>query len=238
MPVAKSYQHLTTVGEPFKESGRMYILVQAPKGEKKVRWYSDAEYQKMYPDEKPIDIMMTFNARHAFGFGEKGYILIYKGDNVEEWFENDHTNIWYNLTFGYYTPSKFEPPKVLMGVEAVKLTWDEVKQDDIHMKSHAEVAAYVSKLLGGSSNTKSEFQGQKDEWLQKEVKIREKKTKESQFGTKHTYTMDDAEGNTYVWETGAKDYSCDAAVSLKMKVKEHKEIGGEKVTVVWYCKEV
>ena len=50
--------------------------------------------------------------------------------------------------------------------------------------------------------------------------------------------MVDAESNTYVWETGAKNYESGTEVKLKMKVKAHKEIDGEKCTIVWYCKEI
>ena len=50
MAVAKTYAHMKVEGEPFKENGRMYVNVIAPKGIKKVRWYSDAEYRRMYPE--------------------------------------------------------------------------------------------------------------------------------------------------------------------------------------------
>ena len=49
--------------------------------------------------------------------------------------------------------------------------------------------------------------------------------------------MVDAEGNTYIWETGTKNYTSGTTIKLKMKVKTHKEVKGEKCTVVWYCKE-
>ena len=42
MAVAKTYEKMALVGEPFQENGKMYVNVQAPKGIKKVRWYSDA----------------------------------------------------------------------------------------------------------------------------------------------------------------------------------------------------
>ncbi len=76
MPVAKTYQSFEQVGEPFSENGRFYVLVKAPKGEKKVRWYSDAEYRRMYPDAVKENDLMDFDARHAFGFREGGYITI------------------------------------------------------------------------------------------------------------------------------------------------------------------
>ena len=69
-------------------------------------------------------------------------------------------------------------------------------------------------------------------------KNNKKSSKENHFGTKHTYTLEDSEGNLYVWETGARDYPTNASVSLKMKVKEHKEINGEQCTIVWYCKQI
>ena len=235
MAVAKSYEKMALVGEPFKESGRMYIYVAAPKGQKKVRWYTDSEYHKMYPNETPIS---TFNARQAFGFGDKGYITIYRGRNVEDWAEQDRTNIWRNLIFGYYTPSKFEARKTDKDVIALKLFWDDIKATDISIKSDEEVIKYVNSLYHMDDNCESKYQGAKDEWLQKQVTIREKKTKDSRFGAKHSYLMSDAENNLYIWETGAKDYSCDTIVSLKMKVKEHQEINGEECTIVWYCKEV
>ena len=238
MPVAKTYAKMEINGVPFEENGRMYVNVFAPKGLKKVRWYSDTEYKRMYPDDFGIENPFTFNARDAFGFGADGFITIYKGKNVKEWAENDRTNIWYNLTFGYYTPGRLDAPHLIDGIEPIKLKWEEVAAKGNTMKSHDEVRQYVNQLLILDTTSTSEHQGTKDEWLQKKVKVTEKKSNEGHFGTKHTYTLEDAEGNLYIWETGAKDYQIDATVSLKMKVKEHKEIDGNKVTVVWYCKEV
>ena len=237
MAVAKTYEHMTIQGEPFQENGRMYVNVLAPKGLKKVRWYTETEYKRMYPNEVIEHNIMDFNARHVFGFGDKGYITIYKGQNVEEWAENDRTNIWFNLTFGYYTPSKFESPKVLMDIEPIKLYWADVVDHDDRMKPHDEVKKYVDQLLHPHQISTSEYQGTENEWLQKLVTVKEKKTKENHFGTKHTYTLIDNDNNLYIWETGAKDYSCNTTISLKMKVKAHQEINNEKVTIVWYCKE-
>lgn len=107
---------------------------------------------------------------------------------------------------------------------------------DDRMKSHEEVKKIVANLLYEESH--SQYQGEINAWLQKEVTVEEKKSDESRFGLKHTYTLNDAEGNTYIWQTGAKDYARGTTVLLKMKVKEHKEIENKKVTVVWYCKEV
>ena len=238
MAVAKTYEKMALVGEPFQENGKMYVNVQAPKGIKKVRWYSDAEYRRMYPNAVTEHDIMDFDAHHAFGFDKTGFITIYKGQKVEDWAENDRTNIWFNLTFGYFTPGNLVHQELIDGITPIKLTWEEVAAEGNKMKPHEEVQKYVNSLFTSTGNSQSQYQGAENEWLQKTVTVREKKTKDSRYGDKHTYTLVDAENNIYVWETGAKNYALDATVSLKMKVKEHKEINGEKVTVVWYCKEI
>ena len=243
MPTARSYDRYSLDGEPFKENGRMYVYVMMPNGNKKVRWYTEAERaaqdRKAGIETKKENDLMDFNARHAFGFGEKGYITIYKGDRalVERWAENDRTNIWRNLTFDYYTPSKFPTPEVLTGIEPIQLKWEQVMDHDDRMKPHEEVAKLVDSLIRVrplASN--STYQGEENTWLEKEVIVKENITHEDHFGEKHTHFMRDSEGNTYVWETGAKNLEVGMAVKLKMKVKAHKEINGEKCTVVWYCK--
>ena len=236
MAVAKTYANCSLIGDPFKEKGKWYVNVNAKSGVKKVRWYSDAEYQRMYPDTVVETDIMDFDARHAFGFGPEGYITIYKGKNVEEWADADRRNIRYNCTFLYYTPGRLERPSLIDGIEPIRLNWEQVAAKDNKMKPHEEVKKIVATLLQDDSG--SMYQGEVNEWLQKTVTVRAKKSADSRYGTKHTYTLEDAEGNTYIWETGSKDYANNQTISLKMKVKEHKEIGNEKVTVVWYCKEV
>ena len=239
MPVAKSYENCDLKGEPFKENGKLYVLIIKNGEEKKVRWYTDTEYARMYPAAKgglvSKDIMMTFNARHAFGFDDAGYITLYRGNSevIKEWARLTWPpRAWYNETFGFFTPSKLNPGAAPEGIEPIKLTWDEVKQDDIHMKSHEEVKRYVDVLIGPTPTQSDKWAI--NEWIEKTVKIQTKETNESHFGTKFTYNMCDTENNTFIWTTGAKDYSVDAVVTLKMKVKEYKE----NAVVVWYCKEL
>lgn len=234
MAVAKTYEKMEISGEPFVENKRMYVNVITPKGLKKVRWYSDAEYRRMYPDAVVVHDVMDFNAKHVFGFEETGYITIYKGSNVEGWANEDRTNIRFNCTFGFYTPGQLDTPHLIDGIELIRLMWEEVMDHDDRMRPHAEVQKIVAAKLGTLS--KSEYQGKENEWLEKEVTVRENKAREDHFGEKHTHTLVDAEGNTYVWETGAKNLACGETVHLKMKVKAHKEVNGEKTTIVWYCK--
>ena len=239
MPTAKTYEKFSLDGEPFKENGRMYVYVLAPKGKKKVRWYSEAEYNKMYPEAvKEHD---NFNARYAFGFRDEGFITLYKGneDDIRAWAQAEWPpKAWYNTLFHFYTPGFMPIINLPDNIVPIKLTWDEVKENDTQMKSDTEVENYVMAQITDLVSNTSQFQGAENEWLEKEVTIRENKTNENYFGEKHTHVMCDAAGNTYIWETGAKNFEVGMAIKLKMKVKAHKEINGEKCTIVWYCKEI
>ena len=222
MPVAKTYAQYETEGEVFKENGRTYVNIKTAKGLKKVRWYSDTEYKRMYPDEIQERDIMDFDARTAFGFGDESFITLYKGRNVKEWAENDRTNIRYNCTLLYFTPGRLTLPKLDEGIEPIQLKWEEVAAKGNRMKPHEEVRKYVDKLLLLEDACKSNYQGSEDQWLQKTVTIREKKKDETRFGTAYTYFMVDAEDNTYVWKTGTKNYTNNQTLFLKMKVKAHK----------------
>ncbi len=238
MPTAKTYENFPLDGEPFKENGRMYVNITTPKGIKKVRWYSDAEYQKMYPEVTAIN---DFNANYAFGFREEGFITLYKGDEdaIRNWAQAEWPpKAWYNTLFHFYTPGFMPITNLPNTITPIKLTWDEVKLNETQMKDDNEIEKYVMARITGLDHFTSEFQGEKDTWLEKEVTISKNTKSENYFGEKHTHIMHDAEGNIYVWETGAKNFEVGMVIKLKMKVKAHKEINGEKCTVVWYCKEI
>ena len=239
MAVAKTYAKMQVSGDPFMENKRMYVNVITPKGLKKVRWYSDAEYKRMYGEKvNEVHNIMDFNARHVFGFGPDGYITIYRGnqEKLQEFREDHQDSFRFNLTFSIYTPSHIRVCNLPADITPIRLNWEEVMDHDDRMKPHDEVHKIVARKLGLTNN--SAYQGEINEWLQKTVTITKKKSNETHFGTKHTYTLQDSKGNNYIWETGAKDYESGKTVSLKMKVKEHKEIDGNEVTVVWYCKEI
>ena len=86
--VAKSYQGLPIVEEPYVKSGKTYCKVKMKSGSaKEVRVYSQKEYDKMYPAPpakwKP--------QREMLGFGEDGYVIIFNGAGPhEEFFEKNN----------------------------------------------------------------------------------------------------------------------------------------------------
>ena len=79
MPVAKSYKELPICGEPYEKNKRMYVVVECKNGHRKeVRWYTEDEYAKMYPEEE-VKPQRLRSVKEVLGFS-KGYITIFKGD--------------------------------------------------------------------------------------------------------------------------------------------------------------
>lgn len=221
-----------------------------------VRWYTEREYEAQQraaerrAEQKAIKQearRIKFAARNAFGFGEAGYITLYKGDMevLSEYFksftidEEGHRAAWYNLIFGWYTPSKLSVPTNLpKGIEAVQLDWDVVRdpedEENLQMRDNEWVIDYVQKLLAVPS--KSEYQGEVGSWIECNVTVVKKVTLNGRYGDSYMHIMQDANENVYVWTTSSKSLDIDAQYNIKMKVKEHKEYKGTKQTIVWYCK--
>ena len=240
MAVARSYEKYEIQGEPFKESGRWYVNVMAPKGLKKVRWYSDAERASQDRKTKISTTDLDFNARHAFGFGDAGYITLYQGDTEEirEWAQSVWPpRAWYNLIFDFYTPSNMEVENLPESIIPIKLSWEEVQEEGYHIKPYDKVREYVLSLIKHSYGIESIFQGTLNTWIERDLVVYSKQTVNSSYGEKHTYMLMDANQNFYQWTTNVKNYEIGTSMHLKMKVKTHTTIDNVKTTVVWYCKE-
>lgn len=216
-----------------------------------VRWYTDsqrasmdkaAEKRKAVVAAKVEANRVRFAARNAFGFGKAGFITLIWGDNdgIQEWRgELPMHTVLYNNIFGWYIPSEKTPDLIPERFSSKRLDWTEVRDDsdteDLSMKEHEVVRKYVYELKFGAS--KSEYQGEKDSWLEKDVTITKNIPLDSQYGLSHMHVMEDEDGNVYVWTTASKNIEENTTVHMHMKVKDHKEYNGIKQTVVYYCKE-
>ena len=139
--VAKSYQGLPIVEEPYVKSGKTYCKVKMKSGStKEVRVYSQKEYDKMYPAPpakwKP--------QREMLGFGEDGYVIIFNGAGpYEEFFEKSIAR--YHRIMGWYVPSNETVPVLPDGVTAVMLPWEYVGGNNGELYAEADVVEGVRK---------------------------------------------------------------------------------------------
>ena len=216
-----------------------------------VRWYTDSQRASMDKAAerraavKKEQNHIKFAARNAFGFFDNGYITIFKGDIhiLNEWAHETYPcRARYANHLGWYVPSNKEVENLPDGITPIKLTWDEVRDENdpenLNMKDYDEVKKYIDKLLYGEKQvSKSEYQGTIGDWIIREVIVKKNIEVESRYGLSHMHIMEDNDGNVYVWNTASKNIEVNTALTMRMKVKDHKEYQDTKQTIVYYCKE-
>lgn len=129
MITAKSYREWQWDGEPWKDTStnRWYVNVINPKtgAIKKVRAYKETD--KAVREKKPKEEQGFSQQRKVLGFGEPGYIYIFKGinDNNEHWFKKSDAR--YCRLWGWYFPSDIPIPEDMpKTVHKIKLEWPAV----------------------------------------------------------------------------------------------------------------
>lgn len=234
MAVAKSYIGLEVLTEPYEKNGRQYVEVKLKSGKnKEVRWYTDAEFEKMYPDTNVVK-PTNDSIKKALGFQE-GYITIFKGDQESnnDWFK--WSNARWAKYWGWYVVSTEEVPDNLpFGIEPVKLNWNLIGDKDGKLKSSDIVRSVVENLLYGDST--SEFIGSIGERLEFELKIKKAIPLESIYGKATTmHIMEDDCGNCFIWTTSAKKLLVDETYKMRGTIKDHKTYKGVNQTVLTRC---
>lgn len=146
--VAKSYQNLPVVREPYSESGKLYCDVKMKSGSvKKVRVYSQKEYDKMYP-APPVKWK---SQKEMLGFGEDEYILVFNNKpEFEKFYEEGPFR--YHRVFGWYLPSNETVPILPEGCYPLVLRWDvvggadgELFEENKLMKEFAKFAKFIGR---------------------------------------------------------------------------------------------
>lgn len=152
--VAKTFQNLPQVGEPFESGGKMYVNVQSKNGNlRRVRWYEVDEYMKMYPETNRADIDEYYKSMKYTICGAGGYVWVLEGD-LNSYLDilEMNSNTRYHTHLGWYVRSDVED-YVLDALKEFctphKLYWDEVAEDENNLKDKKVVQVYVTKLCGG-----------------------------------------------------------------------------------------
>ena len=218
----------------------------------KVRWYTESQRAAMdrAAEKREADKLakqeacrVKWAARNAFGFGEDGYITIFKGDAdvLNDWaHETSPCRARYNTYFGWFCPSTMEIVNLPDSIEKIRLNWDDVRDindaESLSMKDGAEVRKFVQVLLNGEST--STYQGNVGEWIERALVVKKNSFVDGRYGGSHFHVMEDSDGNIYVWSTSSKNLAVGTECKLKMKVKEHQDYNGVQQTVVYYCKEI
>lgn len=230
MPVAKSYQNMKIVGEPYLANGRMYVKLESGK---QVRWYSDKEYARMYPDA-PAPQKVFKTQREVLGF-EKGYVTIFKGDTYThlDWFRQSIAR--YNKYFGWYIISTEEIPEDLpAGIEPVRLDWKPVAGvDGESLAPEHIVKEYVDSLIYEQSD--SDYVGSVGERIEIEVKILKAMSFDGIYGRSTMHIMEDAFGNQLKWTTAAKTLTEGNKYLLRGTIKSLGMYKNAKQTVLTRC---
>ena len=232
--VAKSFQNLETVGEVYISKGRQYIQVRTKSGiVKAVRWYTDKEYAKMYPDEEQRIQFKT--QKEVLGF-DKGYITIFKGNTYEdkEYFKQNAAR--YNRLWGWYFISTIDLPQdIPEDVEPVRLDWDLVGLDNGTLKSDAEIAAAVETLI--YEPDVSEYQGSIGDKIEAFVVVEKAIALDGFYGPSTMHIMRDYDGNCYVWTTSARSWEVGSEHLIAGTIKDLKQYKGVKQTILTRCRE-
>lgn len=230
--VAKSYQAYEILTEPYVKNGRKYVDINYKNKTKTVRWYSDAEYAKLYP-AATTPVAPTVDLRDILGF-QKGYITIFKGpvEEYEEYF--NASPMRYHKLWGWYLVSTDElPPDIPSNIFPQTLSWESVGNTDGSLKPEAEVRKAVDSILYDSSP--SQYVGNIGDRITVDLKILSAIPNETKYGTSTFHVMEDKDGNQYVWNSSSKTLQVNNFYTLRGTIKGYDTYKGIKQTILTRC---
>lgn len=240
MPVAKSYQNANIVSDIYTKNGRSYVQIESKNGPREVRWYSDAEYQRLYPGAKIDHSKDPFwrSQKDTLGF-KNGYIWIFTGNTYDnkEWFKEHDCR--YTKHWGWGWSSENEAPKeeeLPEGIKMIKLPWEVIGTGD-KLNSDEQIAAAMEFVLYEPGTSEYIYEvGAKITALN--LVVTKNVPLESYYGLSHMHIMEDEAGNVYVWTTQAKDWEEGSEHCISGTVKDHRTYHNVKQTVLTRCREV
>lgn len=239
MPVAKTFQSYEFISEPFSVGNKQYIKVRHPKtkNSRQVRWYTEQEFRKLYPEEEIKDPYYK-SQKETLGFS-KGYITLLTGDGDKymDWMRE--VGAKYTRWWGWYIKSEDEIPAVIPSdLTLVTLPWEKVGTDDKIFNNENLIIQNVEKLTCGNHDSVSDFQGVVGERVILTLTVTKVKKNNSYYGTQTEHFFVDDYGNQYVWNTNAKSWEEGDTKVIKATVKSHEVVNGINSTIIFRCMEV
>lgn len=235
--VAKSYEGLPFVSEPYILNGREYIKVRTKNGSiKQIRSYSESEYKKYNPKAKVVK--PTKSRRDVLGFGEQGFIWIFKGNPSSAVYENldwfraspcRYTRVW-----GWYLPSDIEMPDPLpANIEPLKLNWADVSAND-DLISDDKIVKVVDGLLYDAGE--SEYQGEVGDRLEFDAVCTRCIINDGAYGISYFMIFEDENKNIYTWSTSTRNLEEGQWYHIRGTVKGHATYRNTQQTTLTRCK--
>lgn len=236
MAVARSYENLPIVKEPYFANGRQYVQVQMLNGSiKQVRWYSDAEYAKYYGAAAKAPSKAK-TQREALGFGENGQITIFKGNTYacKDWFKENGAK--YTRAWGWAFANEV-PADLPAGVEAMTLLWDVVGNPDGSLKTEEAIKAAIDAMI--YEPDASEFVGEVGQRIEFKVRVEKAIELNGYYGRSIMHILRGIEdGNVYVWTTASKSWAEGAEKTIRGTIKDHRTYRNVNQTILTRCMEV
>ena len=235
--VAKSYQGLPIMCDPYEMNGRQYVKVKLKSGNlKQVRVYSQKEYAKYNP---PVKVIKPAKSRRdVLGFGEQGFIWLFKGKTSEstyqnlDWFRTSpcrYTRVW-----GWYLPSDIEmPDPIPVDVEPVKLLWDEVSFNG-DLIPDDQIIQEVNNLIYSAGT--SQHIGQIGDRIEIDAICTRAVINQGQFGISYFFVFTTDEGNIFTWSTSTRSLEEGQRYHIRGTLKEHTVFRNNCQNVLTRCK--
>lgn len=232
--VAKSYEGLEALTEPYTVNGKQYIKVQTKNGPKQVRWYTESEYNKFY---SPVKVIQPAKSpKLVMGF-YNDFITIFKGNTYEckDWLKEHEAK--YNKTMGWYIPGdKLVPDVFPTGIEPITLHWEQISEGE-QPKSESEIKSVVESLIY-DHNESSTYVGEIGERIARHVVCNKVINLMGYYGPSTMYSFTDNDGNIFIWTTTSDKQHIEENTHYVIAgtVKDHRMYRNACQTVLSRCK--
>ena len=231
--VAKSYQGLPFESEPYILNGKEYVKVRMKNGSiKQVRSYSETEYKRYNPEIKIIQPAKS--RREILGFGEQGFIWLFKGDTYAavDWFRASPCR--YARVWGWYLPSDIEMPDPLpVGIEPIKLEWIDVSLND-QLIAEDEIVKVVDSMLYDAGT--SQHIGKIGDRIEFDGVCSRATVNQSQFGISYFFVFQSDDGNIFTWGTSSRSLEEGQRYHVKGTLKDHTVFRAVKQNALTRCR--